>query len=152
MSLKTDKPVELAAAEEKRRITRQVIAWLNTCPCLPVKQAGYGGLQPGRPGVALVSPQGAVIRKRYICGGHLGEYPFSLTYRIVNPGSSTDKRLKADEALDAVGAWAASGRPDVGPTAQARRVEVAARAALSAVWQDGDEDHEIQLKLIYEVI
>lgn len=152
MSLKTDKPVELAAAEEKRRITRQVIAWLNTFPGLPVKQVSYGGLAPNKPGIALLSPQGAVIRKRYITGGYKAEYPFSLIYRITRPGDSLDKRLQADELLDSLGGWAASHRPEIGQGIQAKRVEVSAWATLANVYADKDEDHEINLKLIYEVI
>lgn len=152
MNLKNDKPVELAAAEEKQRITRQVIAWLNTFPGLPVEQVSYGGLTPNKPGIALLSPQGAVIRKKYITGSYLGEYPFSLIYRIVKPGDSIDKRLQADELLDSLGGWAAKHRPDIGQGIQARRVEVSAWATLANVYPDKDEDHEIQLKLIYEVI
>jgi len=78
--------------------------------------------------------------------------PFSLVYRIVNPGGNTDKRLQADERLDALGDWAAGQRPYIGEGARALGTEIAARASLAALYQNGDEDHEIQLKILYEVI
>ncbi len=152
MNSDKDKPIVFATAAETQKVTRHVLAWLDTFPGLPVKQATYGGLSPNRPGLALVSPQGAVIRKRYILGGRLAEYPFSLVYRIVNPGGNTDKRLQADERMDALGDWAAGQRPYLGEGARALRTEIAARASLAAVYQNGDEDHEIQLKILYEVI
>lgn len=152
MNSNNEKPVSFATAAETRKITRRVLAWLDTFPGLPVKQVTYGGLAPNRPGIALFSPQGAVIRKRYILGGYLAEYPFSLVYRIVKPGASTEKRLQADEILDTLGDWAAARRPCVGEGARTLRVEIAARAALSAVHPNGDEEHEIQLKILYEVV
>ncbi len=54
-------------------------------------------------GMALSSVQGAVITKKYICGGYQAEYSFEIHYQIAPPGTSDDTRLKAVEALNALG-------------------------------------------------
>ena len=76
-----------------------------------------------------------------------------MIYRII-PGNTTspDKRLKADELLDRLGDWAQRGTPDLGPGIRALRVEATARASKFAEYENGDEDHQILMKMTYEVI
>ena len=145
-----EKTLPLASGEENSRITRQVLAWLNRFPGLPVPLVDFEMLVPDQAGMAITVPQGAAIRKRYILGGHQGEFSFALVYRL--KPESPDARLQAVERLDKLGDHAAASRPDIGPEARALGTEVTARATLAARYENGDEDYQILLKLLYEVI
>lgn len=151
MSSKEQKPLPLASGEENSRITRQVLVWVNGFPGLPVDLVDFEMLAPDRPGMAVTVPQGAAIRRRYILGGHEGELAFGLVYRLA-PGSDVDQRLRAMELLDRLGDYAVAHPPDTGPHAITRRAETEGRAALTARYENGDEDYQILLKIIYEVI
>lgn len=151
MDSNNEKPVLLASGKENRQITRHVLGCLNQCPELPVKKISYGMLLPDKPGLTLVTVQGAAIVKRYIDGGHRGEYPFVLLYRI-KAGNSDEKRLTADEALDTIADWAILQKPNLGQGVTPIGFEITERASLDAVYEGGDEDHQILLKLTYEVI
>ena len=149
----------LAAAEEEQTISRSMMAWINSCPELPQDisrvnfeqfQVNTAG-QPLVPSMALSVIQGTYITKRYITGGHQGEYSFSIFYRI-KPGNSNDMRLNADETLDAISDWARINLPYIGDNINVTKVEPTNRAALLGVTESGDEDHQITMKLIYEVI
>jgi len=154
-----DKQKQLVAAAEEQTISRSMMAWINSYPDLPddisrvnfeqffVNSAG----QPIVPGMALTAIQGAYITRRYIGGGHQGEYQFALFYRI-KPGNSNDARLKADELLNATGDWAIDNLPTLGENIRVIKVEPTTRAALLGVTDSGDEDHQILMRMIYEVI
>ena len=101
--------------------------------------------------MALSTIQGTYITRRYILGGHQAEYQFKVIYRL-KPGNSNDKRLKADELLDSLADWAADGGPDIGDDARVVRVEATTRSALFGAYDNGDEDHQILMKMTYEVI
>lgn len=151
--MKSDKqkPLTLASGEENSRITRQIMVWMNSFPSLPVKLVDYEMLAPDVPGMAVTVPQGAAIRRRYILGGHEAEFPFTLLYRL-KPGDNADQRLEAVELLDGLGDYAVSHLPNLGPEARAKQAQVLARANLFARYENGDEDYQILLKIIYEVI
>lgn len=100
--------------------------------------------------MALSTIQSAYIVKRYILGGYQAEYQFKVIYRV-KPGNSNDQRLKADEFLNALGDWVESGVPDIGPNRRVIRVEATTRSSLFAVYENGDEDHQILMKMNYEV-
>lgn len=161
MNSTNEKPRPLVAAEEENRISRNVLIWLNTFPDTPdAVLAGnpstpinFEFLANNTPGMALSTIQAPYIVERYIVGGYKAEYQFKVIYRIV-PGtaSSPDKRLKADELLDRLGDWAGRSVPDLGPGVRALRVETTARASLLGRYKDGDEDHQILMKMTYEVI
>lgn len=102
------------------------------------------------PAMAMSTIQAAYIVKKYILGGYLAEYQFKVIYRL-KPGNSNDKRLKADEMLNALGDWALTGRPDIGADKRVIRVEPTTRASLFAMHENGDEDHQILMKMNYEV-
>jgi hypothetical protein len=102
--------------------------------------------------MALSTIQAAYIVKKYILGGYQAEYQFKVIYRM-KPGNSNDKRLKADETLNALGDWAASKTPpDIGDGRRVIRIEPTTRSSLFAVYENGDEDHQILMKMNYEVI
>jgi hypothetical protein len=161
MSLGTDNPRPLVAAEEEDKISRNVLIWLNTFPGIPdevlsgnpVTPISFEFLRDNVPGMALSTIQAPYITRRYILGGYEAEYQFKIICRVI-PGNtaSTDKRLKADELLDRLGDWAQRSKPDLGEGIRALRVEPTTRSSKFAEYQNGDEDHQILMKMTYEVI
>lgn len=160
MSLTNDKPRPLVAAEEEDKISRNVLIWLNTFQDIPedvvegnpMTPINFEFLVSNRPCMALSTIQAPYIVERYIVGGYKAEYQFKLIYRIIL-GNTTgpDKRLKADELLDRFGDWASQRNPDLGAGIRALRVEATTRSSLFAMYENGDEDHQILMKLTYEV-
>lgn len=105
--------------------------------------------------MALSTIQAAYIVKKYILGGYQAEYQFKVIYRI-KPGNSNDKRLKADELLNELGDWAelfggVNDDPFIGEGKRVIRIEPTTRSSLFAVYENGDEDHQILMKMNYEV-
>lgn len=180
MNLKNEKPRALVTAEEEDKISRNVLIWLNKFPDIPDSVLAGNPLTPinfefltdNKPCMALSTIQSPYIVERYIIGGYKAEYQFKVIYRII-PGNTTspDKRLKADELLDRLGDWAcdcpkkygdwkynnfaftrANNKPDLGPGIRAMKVEATTRSSLFTMYENGDEDHQILMKLTYEVI
>lgn len=149
--MNNEKVIVLVSADERERISRGVLVWLNKFPDKPVA-INYEQLDDDKPGMALSSIQGAYMTRRYIIGGYEAQYQYKVLYRI-QPGTSNDKRLKADELLDRLGQWAAenTGQLDLG-SARVRRAEINSAAAVFAAYEGGDEDHQILMTLTYEVI
>lgn len=146
------RPLVFVEEEEQDRLSRSVMTWLNTFPDLP-PDAGkfdFETLKDGSSCLALSTIQSAYIVQRYITGGYKAEYQFKIIYRII-PGSSTDKRLKADELLNKMGVWASRNKPDLAPLLSVR-VEPTTQSSLFAQYENGYEDHQILMKLTYEVI
>ena len=106
--------------------------------------------------MALSTIQAAYIVKKYILGGYQAEYQFKVIYRM-KPGNSNDKRLKADELLNELGDWAelfggVNDDPFIGKGKRVIRIEPTTRSSLFAVYENGDEDYQILMKMNYEVI
>ena len=101
-------------------------------------------------GMALSTIQGTYIVKKYILGGYQAEYQFKIIYRI-KPGNSNDKRLKADEMLNQFGDWARTQKPDLGDGINSLKVEPTTQSSKFAAYEDGYEDYQILMKLLYEV-
>ena len=140
-----EKTRTLVAAAEEADISRKMLVWANTFPDKPTN-IDFEYLAPDGEGMALSTIQGAYITKRYVCGGYRAEYDFKLIYRI--KGTSNDKRLTADAVLNSFGDWARKNLPSL--DAIVLKVEPTARAALFAIYENGDEDHQILMKLTYE--
>lgn len=143
----------MVAAAQEEQISRRLLAWLNTFPDIPEKvdMIGFEFLPDIAPGMALSRTQASHVVRRYISGGYLAEYQFRLVYRAV--AGSNDGRLGADELLDALGDWAASAPPpDIGPGLRVRRIEPTTRSTLFERYDDGDEDHQVLMKMMYEVM
>ena len=138
------------SAAEEYQVSRKLLVWLNTYPEKPVDLIRFEFLPADRTAMAMSTIQAAYILKKYILGGYKAEYQFKLIYRI-KPGNSNDKRLKADELLDALGDWTIGQRPDIGEGKTVVSVEPTTRSSLFAVYENGDEDHQILMKLTYEV-
>ena len=141
--------IAVSAAEEYQ-VSRKLLVWLNTYPEKPVDLIRFEFLPADTTAMAMSTIQAAYIMQKYILGGYKAEYQFKLIYRI-KPGNSNDKRLKADELLDALGDWTIGQRPDIGEGKTVVSVEPTTRSSLFAVYENGDEDHQILMKLTYEV-
>jgi len=143
----------LVPSAEEDKISRAMMIWINGYPDLPsaITRVDFEQLPADRPGMALSVTQGTYITRRFITGGHVAEYQFTVLYRI-KPGTSNDARLKADETLNAFADWALQNWPDLGETIRVTKLENTARAALLAPYENGDEDHQTMMRLTYEVI
>ena len=126
-----------------------MMVWVNTYPNLPVSVINFEQLKADTASMALSTMQGAAILQRYITGGHLGEYQFKIIYRL-KPGASNDARLKADELLNAIGDWATDNQPTLGDGLRVVKIESTTRSSLFAVYENGDEDHQILMRMTYE--
>ena len=138
-------------AAEEDQISRKMLVWLNTFPQKPVDLIRFEFLPADSAAMAMSTIQAAYIVKKYILGGYQAEYQFKVIYRI-KPGNSNDKRLKADELLNALGDWTLTQTPDIGAGRRVIRVEPTTRSSLFAMYDNGDEDHQILMKMNYEVI
>lgn len=143
----------LVTAEEETDISRKMMVWANSFEDedAPAATINYEFLAADSAGMALSTIQGTYITRRYILGGHEAEYQFKIIARVI-PGKSNDKRLTADALLNRFGDWAYKNWPELGEGLRVRSMTVASRAALFAQYQDGTEDHQILLKMLYEVI
>lgn len=146
-----DNRVDLVTLEEEQKISRSMMAWINSYPDLPVSIVNFEQLRADAASMALSTIQAASVIRRYILGGHLGEYQFKVIYRL-KPGLSNDARLKADELLNAIGDWAEKNYPDLGEGVRVIRLQATVRSSLFAIYENGDEDHQILMRLLYEVI
>ena len=162
MNLKnSDNPKKLVSAEERDKISRNLLIWLNTFPDIPddvlvgnpLTPINFEFLEDNKPGIALSTIQAPYILAPDILGGYTAEYQFNLIYRII-PGNTTgpDKRLKADELLNQMGDWATRSVPDLGVGIHAVKVEPVTDASMLPPYENGDEDHQIIMRMIYEVI
>ena len=147
-----EKTKRAVSAAEEDQVSRKLLVWLNTYPELPVDFIRFEFLPADTSAMAMSTIQAAYIVRKYITGGYVAEYQFKIIYRV-KPGNSNDKRLKADEMLNALGDWAASKTPpDIGDGRRVIRIEPTTRSSLFAVYENGDEDHQILMKMNYEVI
>lgn len=149
----SEKQKRLVSAEEEQDISRKMMIWANSFSDddMPAATINYEFLAADSASMALSTIQGAYITQKYILGGHKAEYQFKIIARII-PGNSNDKRLKCDAMLNRFGDWAVQNYPSLGDGMRVRRVEASSRAAMFARYEDGSEDHQILMKLTYEVI
>lgn len=147
------KQKKLVSAEEEQDISRKMMIWANSFSDddMPAATINYEFLAADSASMALSTIQGAYITRKYIIGGHEAEYQFKIIARIF-PGSSNDKRLKADAVLNRFGDWAMQNYPSLGDGIRVRRMETVSRAGMFARYDDGTEDHQILMKMTYEVI
>lgn len=141
----------IVADSERTEIDRKVLIWINTCPELPVDVKTESQLGANEPGMAVSSITNAYVNRAYITGGYQAEYQFTLIYRI-KPGKSMDKSLQANELLNRIGDWARWNIPNLGEKIHVIKVEPISISETYALYEDGDEDHHIPIKITYEVI
>lgn len=151
-----NRPRILAAASEREKIDRNVLIWLSQFPGLPEDiqkdmVVPESHLLPDQPGMALSAITTAYVNRQYIIGGYEAEYNFKIIYRI-KPGKNMDMSLDANELLNRLGDWATHNKPDLGEGIRVTKVTPTSQAELYAPYENGDEDHQIMMKIIYEVI
>ena len=154
MSL-NNRPRSLVDKAEEDQVSRNVLNWLNTCPEIPrsIRSIKYEMLEDDTASMALSTIPGTYILTTDITGDYEAEYQFKVIYRG-QPESSGD-RLRLDETLDSIGDWAVlNGRkhgPSLGAGKRPVKVETSTRSSLFARYENGDEDHQIIMKLTYSV-
>lgn len=150
-----NKKIIYAEAEESKRINREILIALNNYPDMPeaISKIAYEYLVDSVPNMAMSVTQGAHITKRYILGGYEGEVDFKVIYRLQPTGASIDGRLKADEELDKLAAWAVQylRKNGIG-IGVVKQVNIEDGATAVAQYVNGDEDHQVLMKITYEVI
>lgn len=142
----------LVTLTEQEQISRVLLAWINQFPDRPVTLINYEYLKDGEPSMALSTIQAAYKTRKYITGGYQAQYQFKVIYRL-QPSTNND-RLKADELLNGLGDWATMREdlPALGDGIRCLKVEATTRSSLFARYENGDEDHQILMNMIYEVI
>lgn len=145
-----NKPLSLVSVEEQAQISRVLRAWLNTYPDLPVAKVDFESLGEEY-GLALSTIQSAFKTRKYIDGTYQAQYQFKLIFRLI--ATTTDERLKADEILNSMGAWAETEtQPDFGENIRIRQIRRDTESSLFDRYDNNVEDHQILMTLIYEVI
>lgn len=153
MALTQDKPRAIVASAERAEIDRNVLIWLNTCPLIPAETDAVkteSQLSVNQPGMAVAAITSAYVNRHYIIGGYQAEYNFTMIYRI-KPGNSMDKSLQANETLNRIGDWTRENKPYLGDGINVTNVTPTSQAIVYAQYEDGDEDHHIEIKIEYEV-
>ena len=132
--------------EEQDTIARTVRAWLNTYEDKP-RKVGFEYLS--ELGLAMSTIQG-IYTKRFIDGSYEAQYQFRLVYRLIP--SSDDERLTADETLNKMGRWITveADPPVISDNIVIRKFE-RTMASLFNRYEDGAEDHIIDITMTYEV-
>lgn len=149
-----DKIMPLVAKDEEEQVNRKLMTLVNEFPDIPSGiykgTIQYEQLQDDTPSMAVSSIQGTYKTQEYINGGYDAENQFKIIYRI-KPLESNDKRLMADELLNSMGAWLAEQQLDLGEGIEDVKIEQSTRSALFAAYENGDEDHQIFMRLTYHV-
>lgn len=148
--MEKNKPFALVPGEEADQVSRILLGWLNQFPDKPVN-LDYEYLDADKTGIALSAIQAAYKSAQYILGGYRAQYQFKLVYRFQPTGN--DGRLDADEFLNRFGDWAIAraDKPILGPGIHVLSIKCDSRASLFARYENGDEDHQILMTMIYEV-
>ena len=134
--------------KEADRVSRLLLIWLNRWPDKPVRRIEYEYLDDEE-SMALSLVQGAYKSGEYILGGYEATYQFKVVYRL--SANTIDRRLSADEKLNALSDWITSSVPPVlGGNITRVKFTVNARSALFGRYDDGTEDHQILMTMTYE--
>lgn len=151
MNSQEDKPIEFVSAKEEDKVSRNMLAWLNTFPDIPVSinLIDYEFMGADAIGMSLSTIQGAYIMERFIHGTYIAEYPFKIIYRT--KPFTPNARLSADELLDSLGEWASGQKPNIGEELEVQEVEQTTRSSLFYRMDDGWEDHQIFMRMTYMV-
>lgn len=141
----------LISAAEHNDLDRLMLAWANQFPDIPESVMAVSFEHFASKAVNMILSPIEATKKADILGNYTVEYSFEVHYQIAPTGSSDDKRLKANELLNAFGAWAETEKPDLGNGRTVLRVETTAYASYLGATSDRYEDYVIPLKLTYEV-
>lgn len=121
-------------------IAQAVLAYLNTWrekPCeisfeLAVRKSISMKMQP---------LSATVIKKKYITGSFVGDWPFAIYVRI-NKGD-TASRANAMRTLDELGRWISTQHlPSIGANRTANKVEITGLPSIAVANEDGSEEYQ----------
>ena len=138
----------LVSAEEQKQISRAVLEWLNTYPDKP-KRIDFEFLNKTS-GMCITTVQTAFKTRQYINGGYQAQFQFQIVYRLI--ASNVEERLAADELLNDFGEWCENNPPELAENINRWKVRRDTGASIMGRYDNGAEDHTIQMTLIYEVI
>lgn len=138
----------LVSASQEEQIRTSVLEWLNGCPDKPGKiEYSFLGKTSG---IALGTIQGAFKVAEYICGGYKAQYQFELVYRLI--AENSEERIAADELLDSMAEWMEENPPEPPSGVNWWKAKRDNGSAHVASYDNGAEDHAIQITITYEVI
>lgn len=145
-----DSNITLVPAEQQAQISRVMLQWLSGYTDKPLSRLDFENLGETS-GLALSVIQGAIKTRQYIDGTYQAQYQFKIIYRAIAENAAD--RLDMDEVLNAYGSWAESNTfPVFGDNIVVRKIKRDTAAAMFARYENGAEDHQILMTLIYEVI
>lgn len=141
-----------APVGDVQNVARALLSWLNEFPDKPVRRITFEHLESETFGITVLSIQSAHKIKTYLRGGYKAQYPFMILYR--SQPSVDDARLKMDEFLNRIGAWAESNpeKPKLEGRAKVVEITRTSSASMTERYEGGTEDHTIEMNLIYEVL
>ena len=141
---------EYVSAEENAAISRAVLAWLNSYEDKPWNKIDFEYLGKSS-GCCISVVQAAYKTRQYITGGYQAQYQFQIVSRLI--ADNVNLRLKADEDLNTIGAWAEHAEGlELPAGCNLRKVKRDTASALMARYDNNAEDHSISMTLTYEVI
>lgn len=141
-----NKPVIPVPPREAAEIERKLLEWINQYEALEAR-INYEFLKPDAYSLAMSTIQTA--RRRDILGGYSATYQFRIIFRL--QPMTNDERLSADEFLNTMAVALESAVPPLGEDITNAKIEAPNGAEITAAYQDGSEDHAINLILTYEV-
>lgn len=150
-----DRKIEFVSAKEEAGVSRNLIiwltSWLDSAEDAPasIELIDYEFIPPETVCMAMSLVQSAYIVEQFIDGSYTAEYQFKIIYR--GKPSSPDARLKMDELLDTLGAWASEQKPFIGDGLEVQEIEQTTVSALYARLENGWEDHQIFFRMTYKV-
>lgn len=146
-----DSNITLVPAEQQAQISRVMLQWLSGYTDKPLAKLDFENLGETS-GLALSVIQGAIKTRQYIDGTYEAQYQFKIIYRAI--ANNAADRLDMDEILNEYGSWAENNttRPVFGENIVVRKIKRDTAAACFARYDNGAEDHQILMTLIYEVI
>lgn len=135
---------------EQDQVSRALLMWLNQYPEKPVSRIEFEYLSDA-PGLSVSSITAPFKISEYISGAYEAQYQFAVLYRI-KPNISGE-RLNAVELLDNLGKWAEAreDKPALGAGKTVTMIERNSTATMIARYDDGTEDYQVLLNMIYEV-
>lgn len=138
--------------DDAQKVGRALLSWLNGFPDKPVRRISFEHLESEDFGMTILSMQAAYKTKTYLRGAYKAQYPFQILYRA--KPSVDDERLKMDELLNRIGAWAETNpdKPELEGRSKVLSVTRTSSASMTERYEDGAEDHLIEMNMIYEVI
>lgn len=141
-----------APVDDVQKVARALWSWLNGYPDKPAGKITFEHLTNESNGMTILSMQSAYKTKTYLRGSYQAQYPFQILYRKIP--DSDDERLKMDEDLNAIGSWAEKNpnKPELEGKSKVLSITRTTGASMTSRYENGSEDHTIEMNLVFEVI